>query len=92
MGRQRDVGACCSAPQRDFNAPTPNDGRAGGQARRRAAEQAGSRAGGQPGRRAAEALWLLALWDGLQFKWMYAPDEIDIGAHLTAHLNQVLTG
>jgi AcrR family transcriptional regulator len=41
---------------------------------------------------AAEALWLLALWDGLQFQWMYAPDEIDIAAHLAAHLDQVLTG
>jgi AcrR family transcriptional regulator len=41
---------------------------------------------------AAEALWLLALWDGLQFQWTYAPDEIDIAAHLAAHLDQVLTG
>jgi len=37
-----------------------------------------------------EALWLLALWDGLQYHWLYDRDSVDIAAHLRAHLEDVL--
>ncbi len=38
----------------------------------------------------AEAIWLLALWDGLQYQWLYDGDAVDVAAHLTAHLADVL--
>ncbi len=41
---------------------------------------------------AHEAAWLLALWDGLQYRWLYDRDGIDVGAHLRAHLRDVLPG
>ena len=37
-----------------------------------------------------EAIWLVALWDGLQYQWLYDRDAVDIAAHLTAHLDDVL--
>lgn len=37
-----------------------------------------------------EALWLTALWDGLQYLWLYDHDSVDIAAHLAAHLDDVL--
>ncbi|WP_061962482.1 TetR/AcrR family transcriptional regulator [Demequina flava] len=39
---------------------------------------------------AFEALWLVALWEGLQYQWLYAPDEIDVAAHLADHLADVV--
>lgn len=36
-----------------------------------------------------QALWLVALWEGLQIQWLYAPNQTDIGAHLQAHLASV---
>jgi len=38
-----------------------------------------------------EAVWFVALWDGLQVQWLYDPDEVDIAAELRAHLERVLT-
>lgn len=37
-----------------------------------------------------EARWLVALWDGLQYQWLYDRDGVDVAAHLTAHLEDVL--
>jgi len=37
-----------------------------------------------------EALWLIALWDGLQLQWLYDPESVDIGDQLAAHLAQRL--
>ncbi|HWV48865.1 MAG TPA: TetR/AcrR family transcriptional regulator [Microbacterium sp.] len=37
-----------------------------------------------------EAIWLVALWDGLQYQWLYDRDAVDIAAHLAAHLEDVL--
>lgn len=37
-----------------------------------------------------EAIWLVALWDGLQYQWLYDRDAVDIAAHLGAHLEDVL--
>ncbi|GAA4783896.1 TetR/AcrR family transcriptional regulator [Microbacterium gilvum] len=37
-----------------------------------------------------EALWLLALWDGLQYQWLYDRGGVDIGGQLRAHLDDVL--
>jgi AcrR family transcriptional regulator len=39
---------------------------------------------------ALEALWLTALWDGLQYQWLYDRDGVDVAAELTAHLDDVL--
>ncbi|MFC8732056.1 TetR/AcrR family transcriptional regulator [Luteimicrobium sp. NPDC057192] len=36
-----------------------------------------------------EAAWLVALWDGLQIQWMY-DRTLDVGAHLAAHVADVL--
>ncbi|GMA23078.1 hypothetical protein GCM10025864_08370 [Luteimicrobium album] len=36
-----------------------------------------------------EAVWLVALWDGLQIQWMY-DRTLDVGAHLAAHVADVL--
>lgn len=33
-----------------------------------------------------EALWLVALWDGLQLQWLYDPESVDVGEQLAAHL------
>ncbi|PJI95154.1 TetR/AcrR family transcriptional regulator [Luteimicrobium subarcticum] len=38
---------------------------------------------------ADEAAWLVALWDGLQIRWMY-DRSLDVGAHLAAHVTDVL--
>ncbi|SFR67762.1 transcriptional regulator, TetR family [Agromyces sp. CF514] len=38
---------------------------------------------------AFEALWLVALWDGLQLQWLYDPSAVDIGDQLAAHLAQL---
>jgi AcrR family transcriptional regulator len=37
-----------------------------------------------------EAIWLVAMWDGLQYQWLYDREAIDVAAHLTAHLEDVL--
>lgn len=37
-----------------------------------------------------EAVWLVAMWDGLQYQWLYDRDAVDIAAHLRAHLDDVL--
>lgn len=37
-----------------------------------------------------EAIWLLALWDGLQYQWLYDRNTLDVAAHLRAHLDDVL--
>ncbi len=37
-----------------------------------------------------EAVWLTALWDGLQYQWLYDRDAVDVAAHLDAHLDDVL--
>ena len=39
---------------------------------------------------AFEALWLVALWDGLQFQWLYDPDSADVPALLQAHLASLI--
>ncbi|WP_456286159.1 TetR/AcrR family transcriptional regulator [Microbacterium sp. JZ70] len=39
---------------------------------------------------AHEALWVLALWDGLQYHWLYDRDGVDVAAQLRAHLADVL--
>ena len=37
-----------------------------------------------------EASWLIAMWDGLQYQWLYDRDRVDIATHLRAHLDDVL--
>ncbi|KJL43869.1 TetR/AcrR family transcriptional regulator [Microbacterium trichothecenolyticum] len=37
-----------------------------------------------------EALWLTALWDGLQYQWLYDRSSVDVAAQLSAHLDDVL--
>lgn len=37
-----------------------------------------------------EALWLTALWDGLQYQWLYDRSVVDVAAQLSAHLDDVL--
>ncbi|MGF6824142.1 AcrR family transcriptional regulator [Microbacterium sp. ZKA21] len=39
-----------------------------------------------------EAIWLTALWDGLQYQWLYDRDAVDVAQHLAAHLDDVLPG
>jgi AcrR family transcriptional regulator len=39
---------------------------------------------------AFEALWLVALWDGLQYQWLYDPESVDVAAHLAGHLEDLL--
>ncbi len=39
---------------------------------------------------AHEAVWLVALWDGLQYQWLYDRDAVDVAAQLRAHLDDVL--
>lgn len=38
-----------------------------------------------------EAAWLLALWDGLQFQWLYDRGSVDIAEQLSLHLAAVRT-
>ena len=38
---------------------------------------------------AFEAVWLSALWDGLQFQWLYDRSSVDVPAALTTHLASV---
>lgn len=38
----------------------------------------------------AEAIWLIALWDGLQYQWLYDRDAVDVAENLEAHLADVL--
>ncbi|WP_127819076.1 TetR/AcrR family transcriptional regulator [Microbacterium sp. CPCC 204701] len=38
----------------------------------------------------SEAVWLVALWDGLQYQWLYDRDAVDVAAELTAHLDDVM--
>lgn len=37
-----------------------------------------------------EAVWLTALWDGLQYQWLYDRSSVDVAAQLSAHLDDVL--
>ncbi|MFK4853438.1 TetR/AcrR family transcriptional regulator [Microbacterium sp. ZW T6_19] len=37
-----------------------------------------------------EAVWLIALWDGLQYQWLYDRNAVDVAAQLRAHLEDVL--
>jgi len=37
-----------------------------------------------------EAIWLVALWDGLQYQWLYDRDAVDVAEQLRAHLDDVL--
>jgi AcrR family transcriptional regulator len=37
-----------------------------------------------------EGTWLVAMWDGLQFQWLYEPDAVDVPALLAAHIRDVL--
>ncbi len=41
---------------------------------------------------ADEALWFVALWDGLQLHWLYDQEHVDISAQLRLHLTDVLAG
>ncbi|WP_136053690.1 TetR/AcrR family transcriptional regulator [Microbacterium sp. K24] len=37
-----------------------------------------------------EAIWLIAMWDGLQYQWLYDREAVDVAAHLRAHIDDVL--
>ncbi len=37
-----------------------------------------------------EAIRLVALWDGLQYQWLYDRDSVDVAAQLRAHLDDIL--
>lgn len=37
-----------------------------------------------------EAIWLVALWEGLQYQWLYDRGAVDVGAQLDAHLADVV--
>lgn len=37
-----------------------------------------------------EAIRLVALWDGLQYQWLYDRDAVDVASHLTAYLADLL--
>ena len=37
-----------------------------------------------------EAAWLIALWDGLQFQWLYDPSAVDVADGLAEHLASLL--
>lgn len=39
---------------------------------------------------AREAIWLIAMWDGLQYQWLYDRDAVDVATHLRAHMDDVL--
>lgn len=36
------------------------------------------------------ALWLLALWDGLQYEWLCNHESVDVAAQLRAHFADIL--
>ncbi|MFF1574610.1 TetR/AcrR family transcriptional regulator [Leifsonia sp. NPDC058292] len=44
-------------------------------------------AGSDPER---EAVWFLALWDGLQFQWLYDRGAVDIAGQLRGHLDGIV--
>lgn len=37
-----------------------------------------------------EAMWFIALWDGLQYQWLYDHEAVDVAAQLAEHLDDVL--
>lgn len=37
-----------------------------------------------------EAVWLIAMWDGLQYQWLYDRGAVDVASHLRAHLADLL--
>lgn len=37
-----------------------------------------------------EALWVAALWDGLQLQWRYHPDSVDVANLLDRLLTSIL--
>lgn len=39
---------------------------------------------------AREAIRLVALWDGLQYQWLYDHESVDVAAELAAHLDDIL--
>ena len=41
---------------------------------------------------AREAIRLVALWDGLQYQWLYDRESVDVAAELAAHLDDILPG
>ena len=38
----------------------------------------------------SEAVWFVALWDGLQVQWLYDPEAVDVADELRAHLETIL--
>ena len=38
----------------------------------------------------AEGIWLAALWEGLQYQWLYDADSVNVATQLAAHLEDVL--
>lgn len=54
--------------------------------------RAAAEAGALPSHRdpVHEGLWLLALWDGLQYSWLYDQAGVDVAGQLRAHLADVL--
>ncbi|WP_232531934.1 TetR/AcrR family transcriptional regulator [Microbacterium halophytorum] len=56
--------------------------------------RAAAEAGTLPAHRdpAHEAIWFVALWDGLQYHWLYDRDGVDVAANLRAHFDDVLPG
>jgi AcrR family transcriptional regulator len=53
----------------------------------RAAAEGALRPGLDPAR---EAVWLVALWDGLQLRWLLEPEVVDVAAHLAGHVAWLL--
>lgn len=41
---------------------------------------------------AQQALWTVALWDGLQVQWLYHPDLVDVADLLDSYVDTVLIG
>ncbi|WP_314096408.1 TetR/AcrR family transcriptional regulator [Microbacterium foliorum] len=37
-----------------------------------------------------EAIWLIAMWDGLQYQWLYDREAVDVASQLRAHLADLL--
>ena len=56
--------------------------------------QSAQDAGDLPAHRdpAHEALWVLALWDGLQYLWLYDHGSVDVAGALRTHLADALPG
>ncbi|WGW11884.1 helix-turn-helix domain-containing protein [Saxibacter everestensis] len=46
--------------------------------------------GAQTGDPWREALWFIALWDGMQIQWLYDANAVDIGVELNQHLDRLV--